>query len=123
MTLDTNIIIAYLAGDSNIIATLSYWREMGKALFLPTIVEAEVLSFNDWTNEERHQTEKFLEENFTTIAFDRQLSRLTASIRRQNKIKLPDATIAATAIFTRTPLVTRNVRDFNKIRELQVLVI
>ena len=123
MTLDTNIIIAYLGGDQTIIDTLSYWREMGKALFLPTIVEAEVLSFTKWTDSELRQTEKFLEENFTTIPFDRQLSRLTASIRRQNKMKLPDASIAATALLTRTPLVTRNVRDFNKIRNLQVLII
>ena len=123
MTLDTNIIIAYLGGDPNVIATLSYSRKIGKALFLPTMVEPEILSFTGWDNEELRQTEKFLEENFTTIPFDRQLSRLTASIRRQNKMKLPDAIIAATAILTRTALVTRNERDFNKIRELQVLVI
>lgn len=123
MTLDANIVIAYLGGDSQVIAALSYWREMGKALFLPTIAETEILSFTGWTEQERRTTEKFLEENFTTISFDRNLSRIAATIRRQNKIKFPDAAIAATALFTRTPLVTRNQRDFKNIPQLQILVI
>lgn len=45
MTIDANIIIAYLAGDAEVIDVLSLWRETGKSLFIPTIAEAEVLSF------------------------------------------------------------------------------
>ncbi|MCK4554428.1 PIN domain-containing protein [Candidatus Parcubacteria bacterium] len=45
MTIDTNIIIAYLDGEHQVIKTLSEWRQQGRPLFLPTITESEVLSF------------------------------------------------------------------------------
>lgn len=118
MTLDSNIIIAYLAGDELVITTLSNWREEGRSLFVPAVVESEVLSFAKWTNEERKNAELFLEENFAFLPFDRATARIAADLRRDAKIKLPDAAIAASALITQTPLVTRNVKDFSKIAGL-----
>ena len=37
------------------------------------------------------------------------------------ELKLPDAIIAATALHTGTPLLTRNVKDFKKVRGLKLL--
>ncbi len=123
MTIDTNIIIGYLNGEEQIITTLTHWRKEGLTLFLPTVVEAEVLSFSGWTETEELATTFFLEENFTSISFDRTVARLAARLRRETKIKFPDAAIAATALSTRTPLITRNVRDFKRISGLRVLTI
>ena len=121
MTIDTNIIIAYLTGDERIVNALSDWKRNGVPLFLSSIVEAEILSFAEWTNEERRNAESFLEEHFVSISFDRSLSRLAASLRRAGRIKLPDAAIAATALYTSSPLVTRNVRDFRKVDGLTII--
>lgn len=44
--------------------------------------------------------------------------RKNIEIRQKNRIKLPDAVIAATAIVNNLVLVTRNVRDFQKIDDL-----
>ena len=121
MTLDANILIAFLGGEHEVIKLLTRWQEEGKSLFLSSVVEAEVLAFSDWTIAEREATEQFLEENFTAIPFDRTLARISAEIRRSSKTKFPDAAIAATALFTRTPLVTRNVRDFKRIPGLQIV--
>lgn len=123
MTLDANVIIAYLGGDKTVIEELARWRWEGKPLFLSTVAEAEVLSFPDWTPEEQRATEVFLEENFTSIAFDRTVARIAANIRRRSRVKFPDAAIAAAALFTRTPLVTRNQRDFKRIAGLYILTI
>jgi len=123
MTIDANIIIAYLAGDNFVVTRLSEWRREGKSLFLSAVAETEVLSFSDWTLQERRSTERFLEENFTPVPFDRTLAKIAGVIRAQTKIKFPDAAIAATALYTHTPIVTRNQRDFKKIAELTVLVI
>jgi len=123
MTIDANIIIAYLAGDNSVVTRLSEWRKEGKPLFLSAVVETEVLSFSDWTLQERRSTEQFLEENFRPVSFDRTLARIAGIIRAKTKMKFPDAAIAATALYTQTPIVTRNQRDFKKIAELTVLVI
>lgn len=45
----------------------------------------------------------------------------TILIRRQYKIKLPDAIIAATALVHNLILVTRNTSDFKNIPELQLI--
>lgn len=123
MTIDANIIIAYLTGEQEVIEALSLFRREGKILLLPTMVEAEVLSFSGWTKEECLATEVFLAENFTSIPFDRHIAKVAAKIRRETKLKFPDAAIVATALFTNTPLVTRNIRDFKKVSGLSLLKI
>ncbi len=40
------------------------------------------------------------------------------AIRKTNKIKLPDAIIAATAIENKLTLITHNAKDFEKIKKL-----
>jgi predicted nucleic acid-binding protein len=123
MTIDANILIAYLAGDGAVIQALTRWRRDGMPLFLSTVAEAEVLSFSEWTLQERHDTEKWIEENFTSLSFDRQVARVAADLRRNYKIKFPDAAIAATAWYTNSPLVTRNQRDFKHIGGLQIIAL
>lgn len=78
MTLDTNIIIAYMAGDEDAIRALSVWREAGSTLFLPAVAEAEVLAFGGWNDDERKMAEVFLAENFVFIPFDRSLTKILA---------------------------------------------
>ena len=81
------------------------------------------MSFAKWTPEQRVTMERFLEENFLFIPLDRPLTRLAAQIRTKTKIAFADATIAATALFTNTPLLTRNVRDFKCIHNLQLVTL
>ena len=123
MTVDTNIIIGYLGGDTLIVDAIKHWREKGVPLFLPAIVESETLAFSKLTSDERKLIEKFLEENFIFVSFDRSVARITARLRSEAKLKFPDAAIAATALFTHTPLVTRNLKDFRRVTELQILAV
>lgn len=123
MTIDTNILIDFVSGDDHIVDTLRQWRQQGVSLFVPTIVEAEFLGFSQMTGEVRRTAETFLEENFISVPFDRPIARLAATIRQKSKIKLPDASIAATALFTHTPIVTRNVKDFRRVLGLQIVTL
>lgn len=45
----------------------------------------------------------------------------TIQLRKVYKIKLPDAIIAATALIEGLTLVTRNVKDFTKIKNLEIM--
>ena len=123
MTIDTNILIAYLDGEEKIVTFINNLIEAGQIIFLPATVEIEVLSFALWKPEEISEVERFLEKSFIFVPIDRSVARLTAKIRRHTKVKTPDATIAATALSTYTPLLTRNINDFKKIPDMDIQTI
>jgi len=54
------------------------------------------------------------------IPVDRDLAEEAGRLRRTTRMALPDAMIAATALSLRIPLMTRNERDFGRVRGLRV---
>ena len=122
MTIDTNILIAHLQGDESVVNALALWKLSGRILLISTIVRAEVLSRPDLNEYEIGEILKFLG-NFSSVSFDDRIAEYAGKLRREYKITLPDAAIAATALFQNTPLVTRNEKDFRKIKNLHVVVI
>ena len=57
---------------------------------------------------------------FDEISVDGAIAEEAGRIRRTTRVKLPDALIAATAVVTKRKLITRNVRDFRKIKHLTI---
>jgi len=55
---------------------------------------------------------KFMGDYFSIIPLDDQIAELASAVRREKKLKLPDAVILATAQHKNTLLVTRNSKDF-----------
>ncbi len=49
------------------------------------------------------------------------ITEITIDLRRMYSIKIPDALIAATALNNKLTLITRNVKDFEKIPDLSLL--
>ena len=123
MTIDSNIVIAFIKGEERVVQQLFRWKQTNQPLLLSPIVEAEVLGFPEFSSEERRRTALFLEENFASIPCDRTIAYQAAVLRGTTTIKLQDALIAATALVTNTPLVTRNVKDFKKVPELTIVKI
>ena len=54
------------------------------------------------------------------ISLSNEIGDLTIDVRRESKIKLPDAVIAATALNNNLILVTRNDKDFKDVKKLKV---
>lgn len=122
MTIDSNIVIAFLEGEQNVVEQLTRWKEAGRPLFLSTIAEAEVLGYPKYSEEERRRTARFIEDNFIPILCDRTIAYKAAVLRSAiPSMKLPDAIIASTALAVGTPLVTRNVADFKRVPGLEVI--
>ncbi len=59
-------------------------------------------------------------DNFEEIPVDRRVAEEAGRIRRETRVNLPDALIAATAITTDRRLITRNLRDFRRIKGLRL---
>lgn len=103
---DTNIIIDYLNGVEKAKETLSRFEV--KSISIITWMEVMIGS-ND---ENKLQTENFLN-SFETVEINSKIATKSVEIRKNYKIKLPDAIIWASAIVTDAVLVTRNTKDFS----------
>jgi predicted nucleic acid-binding protein len=79
-----------------------------------------VLSWPGHSDESLEVTTAFLE-IFNEIAIDAGIKADAINIRRNYRLKLPDAIIAATARHLGLPLITRNVKDFKNIPELKLI--
>lgn len=102
---DTNILIDFLSSRPQ--ARIELDGHSDRAISVITWIEVMAGS----TARDEDQTREFLL-NFETLPLTAEVADLAFQIRRNRKIKLPDAIIQATAGFARRVLVTRNTRDF-----------
>ena len=76
------------------------------------------------TSEEEAAIEELLANTVRIVPVTSSIARMAGDLRRlYARLKPFDSAIAATAIFAHTKLVTRNVRDFEQIDELDILAI
>jgi predicted nucleic acid-binding protein len=94
--LDTNVVIGLLKGDAACIDLLDGAGTSLKALATSQITRMELLGFGNTADEE--QTLRRFLSAIQVITLDDAIEGRTIALRRQRKIKLPDAIIAATAI-------------------------
>lgn len=118
-TLDTNAIIYYLKGDAKVVETIKEVFGMNSPIYVSTVTEIELFGFHDLTDTEAADIDEFLH-IVSVIPVDSRIARLAGAVRKNHHLKLPDSVIAATALFTGTRLLTRNVADFKKVPDLQV---
>ncbi len=121
-TLDTNAIIYYLKGDQRVVSILDVLIKSELPLYVSTISEVELFGFPGLTQEENEAINQLLT-TVAIISLDSRVARVAGSLRRQYGVKIPDSVIAATALITHTTLVTRNVKDFKNIVNLNLKVI
>ena len=121
LVLDTNILIAHLGGEAEVVRKFVAWRKENISLALSVITECELLSYPRLRPGEEQRIEQFLKDNFVSFPFDNRMARRAARIRRTVKVELADAAIAALALEMQASLVTRNTKDFQKIPGLHIL--
>ena len=121
-TLDTNAIIYYLKGDSKATLKIDHILKSNPALYISTITETELFSHSYTPSHEIFLIEEMLK-TVSIISLDSRIARMAGIIRQVYGLKTADSVIAATAIFTNSALVTRNVKDFKKVKELKVIEI
>lgn len=117
--LDTNILIYFLEGNTTVASRLESWRDAHETFLVSALVEAEVLSLPRLTSSDIDRIKGLLE-TMTLVPVDSAVARLAAEFRRRYRVKLADAVVAATAFLRGAPLVTRNVKDFVRIKEIEV---
>lgn len=109
---DTNAVIYFLAGDTKAVSFVKGLLKEKKIIYVPTIVRLELFSKSDLTVVEQNVITDFLCLTIE-ISLDKTIADIAATIRRNYKVKVADSVVAATAVYTNSFLVTRNVKDFN----------
>jgi predicted nucleic acid-binding protein len=117
---DSNILIYHINGQLDSAMEQSLYCYLERPAYISTITAMEVLSWPGHSDESLEMTSAFLEV-FDEIAIDAEIKALTIKLRRNYRLKLPDAIIAATALHLGLPLITRNMKDFKDIIELKLI--
>ena len=116
IVVDTSLIINLFNGINEVQELIA-----GRSLFVSIITEIEVLSFPNITANDSKLLKDFLSECYI-IDIESAIKDITINIRSHYKVKLPDAVIAATAMYFDLPLFTMD-KGFNKITDLQAVIL
>ena len=117
--IDTNIIIYYLNGELTLSQMDGLWGIINNGLRLSVISQIEVMSWHRHTAQSATIAQRFLA-SATIVQLSPEVVARTIAIRREARLKLPDAVIAATALTHNLTLVTHNTRDFTRVEGLRL---
>ncbi len=118
--IDSSIFIDHFRGYPS--ATSFFESLIDEALF-SAITETELLTGSQCaTAETRKNILQFLAK-FEKVNVDNSIAQLAGDLSREHKnngLEIGDALIAATALINKAELLTRNLKDFEKIKGLKV---
>jgi predicted nucleic acid-binding protein len=106
LLIDSNILIYLSKRQLN----LTSFSKPGDHLSISIITYMEVLGF-PFKEQKEEELVKSICDSLDVIYIDQAIAKEVVHLRKVNKIKLPDAIIAATALVNNLKLVTRNSKD------------
>lgn len=113
---DTNAVIAVLRGNTTLLERLREAEWVGISI----LTQIEFLAFPDLSEEDKQYFNQFLE-RLDVVGLDRTQTELVnriIKVRKQHRLKLPDAIIVASALQNSAALVT----DDQQLRSLPTVV-
>lgn len=117
---DTNAIIYYLKKEPSAVSAFNgVLSSFQNFPIIASVTELELLSSPTLTSTEIVEIDTLLA-SIVIVPLDSQIARIGAKLRREYRLKTADSIIAATALFTHSTLLTRNVKDFKKIANFTV---
>ena len=117
--IDTNILIYHTAGSETI---SGFIRDMiaRQAFNVSVLTKIEFLGWNKHSSEGYEKCRQLIE-LANVFLIDDDTAEKAIELKRQAKIKLADAVIAATALLNNFKLVTRNVDDYKAVKDLEII--
>ena len=116
-TFDTNAVIYHLNNEPGVQVVVDEIIQSFAPAYVSVITITELFRFPKLSLQEESAIEDLLFA-FSVIPLDAHMARKAADIGRTFNLKLADSVIAATALFTGSTLLTRNVRDFRRVPSL-----
>ncbi|MCK5524079.1 MAG: type II toxin-antitoxin system VapC family toxin [Thiomargarita sp.] len=116
---DTNILIYHLNDDLGDDAEQLLEKALESASYISIITRIELLGWTKHSEESLSSAENLLS-TFYEQPLSEEIVKLCIQLRQTTSLKLPDAIIAATAKHLELPLITRNIKDFQKVPGLKL---
>jgi predicted nucleic acid-binding protein len=117
--IDSNAVIDYLSGKIPEKGMAFMNQVINNIPNISVITKIEVLGYRT-TPEASKLLSGFVKDS-VVIGLSDEIVERTIEIRKDKKIKTPDALIAATAIVNQFMLISRNTKDFDKMEGLEVI--
>jgi predicted nucleic acid-binding protein len=115
--IDSNTVIDYL---DNKLPEKSAKLLDGIDFHTSVIVRMELLSWHEATEKQLKVLQEFID-NSIVFGLEEAIILKAIDIRKNHRVKLPDAIVGATALVNGQILITHNVSDFKNITGLQVI--
>jgi len=122
LVLDTDIFVDLLRGFEK---AEKYFKELNKednTVYYSAITEVELISGKECKRIEKKAEIIEILSQFSKIPVDNRIAVKAGDFRREYGTAFADAVIAATAFFMKAKLITRNVDDYKKIKEITLKV-
>ena len=113
---DTNILIYLFKGNERVFELLN-----GRDIWVSFITEMELLAFEGHSELEMKTIKGFLGQ-CKIVDINKSIKEVAIEIRREDKVKLPDAIVAATSHYLNVPLITAD-RDFKAVTRIVSAII
>jgi hypothetical protein len=117
--LDSDILIDYLRGEKESKELIVYLLENSKC-YLTAINIAEIYSDKDLSDPQKEFIIDNFLKNFNFILLYKEISKTAGSLGRKDNLPLADAFIGAASLIYDIILITRNIKDFQKIIGLKI---
>ena len=118
---DTNTVIYYL--QKQFLPSAEQFMDTILKEYQPSIsaiTEIELLCWKAASEQDLAILKNFIEDS-VIFELEKDIKLKTADLRKNHKIKLPDAIISATAVVHDLALLTRNIADFSNIEDLTLI--
>lgn len=113
---DTNVLIQLLNNNHEVVDFL-----MDKKIYISSITELELYRKNKLTAKELKIIEELINSCYV-LEFTQPIKQIVKQLILKYKLRLPDAIIAATAVYSDIPFVTFDI-DFTNIIELNLILL
>ena len=117
--IDTNIFIDHLR-DFKPASVFFESLQRRDDVFFPAITEAELIAGSENNDPEKKKVLLRFLSQWHKIEVSNPIAILAGDLKREYNLLLPDAIIAATALHHNIEILTRNTKDFKKIKDLTV---
>lgn len=118
--IDTNAVIDYLSETIPQKALLFMDKVVDSGYSISVINMIELYAYSNLNKKDKASLDIFTSKAIL-LYIDNDIIQKTIKIRKIYKTKLPDAIIAATAIVNKLTLISRNTKDFDAIKGLEVV--